>query len=347
MRLLDLVHRWTGGLVGLALALLGLSGAILAHKDSWIGVPHARDALVIDSAATARIAERFMADPEGRPRAIVFASDTLGVHRINYAGGAGAFASQSGDVVSRWDNQWQRPEAWLFDFHHHLFAGDTGEAVAGILGLLGIGFVGTGAILWWRTRKSFAFRLWPARMSRPAIVRQHRDLGVVAAPLLLVSFITGAYMLFGPRPAAFKPPAPIEAEVADRLDWAGMIAEAHRRFPDAQPRMLSLPRGDGLITLRLRQPGEWTPNGRTMLWFAADTGRLIEARDINAAPASARLYAKLLPVHNGAVGGLPWKLAMTFSGLALTLLGTLAVWTFWFRRPRDRRSTEDAELALA
>ena len=35
---------------GLILALLGLSGAILVHRDAWIGLPHAGDALVSDPA---------------------------------------------------------------------------------------------------------------------------------------------------------------------------------------------------------------------------------------------------------------------------------------------------------
>jgi hypothetical protein len=34
------------------------------------------------------------------------------------------------------------------------------------------------------------------------------------------------------------------------------------------------------------------------------------------------------------VGGVLWQLALTFGGLALTLLGTLATWSFWLRRPR-------------
>lgn len=59
-------------------------------------------------------------------------------------------------------------------------------------------FVVTGLILWWRPRRTFEWRLWPARMSRPAIVRHHRDLGVVVAPLLLLSLVTGAVLVFRP-----------------------------------------------------------------------------------------------------------------------------------------------------
>ena len=40
----------------------------------------------------------------------------------------------------------------------------------------------------------------------------------------------------------------------------------------------------------------------------------------------------------GKAGGLVWKLAMTLSGFGLTLLGSLAVWSFWIRRVIHRRS---------
>src|SRR3546814_9612480 len=59
-----------------------------------------------------------------------------------------------------------------------------------------------------------------------------------------------------------------------------MLAEAHRRFPTAEFRILSLPRRAGdPISLRMSQPAEWLPNGRTTLWFDAATGRLLGARD--------------------------------------------------------------------
>jgi len=328
------------------LALLGLSGAVLVHRDAWIMLPHAGDARVTDTAQVAATVERIMADPAARPRSITFASDSLGLHRLSYADDGGAYVDQAGQVVARWASQWERPELWLFDFHHHLFAGDTGEVVIGVAGLAGMFFAISGLFLWWRTRKTFEFRLWPKRISRPAIVRHHRDLGIVFAPLVLLVTYTGAAMVFRPVSAlALGPSAPAAiakagkapkrdgARLAERFDWAGTIRTAQARFPDAQLRSLSLPRQDGgVITLRMKRPDEWLPNGRTMLYFAADSGRLIEARDALALPAPVRGYYTFYPLHAAKVGGLAHRLVMTLVGLALTLLGTLAVWSFWFRR---------------
>lgn len=346
MKTLDLLHRWAGGLIGLLLALLGLSGAILVHKDAWVNVPHASAPLMSDTAAVAAAVSRLMASPDNRPTSITFASDNFGLHKLSFPNDAGAYASQAGQIITQWSSPWDRPELWLFQFHHYLFAGEVGEWVIGLAGLCGLFFVISGIVLWWRTRKTFEFRLLPKRLSRPSILRHHRDLGIVAAPLLLMSLYTGVTMVFTPTAAlvlgpaapstiaaALKPPAPIDAKLADQYDWSAMLHTARARFPSAEFRILSLPRKDnGLITIRMKQPEEWLPNGRTTLYFAADTGRLVEARDAMKLPAQARGFNMLYPLHAGKVGGLPYRLVATLSGLVLTLLGSLAFWTFWFRR---------------
>lgn len=361
MRLLDLLHRWTGGLIGLVLALLGLSGAILVYRDDWISAPHTGDPLRGDLASVTQAVERIMSAPE-MPRGILFASESFGLHRVGTGEGAGYYADQSGVEVLRWASRWERPEHWLFDFHHYLFAGDAGETVAGIAALCAVFFVISGIILWWRTRRTFVFRLWPRRLSRPAILMQHRDLGVVMAPLLLISAITGAMMVFRPVAmvvvapftapskveAALKPPKIEGGPMAARFDYAAMLRTAHQRFPDGAFRYLSLPRKPGdLISIRLKRPAEWLPNGRTTLWFDPATGRLIEARDALAMPPGAQVYNAAYPLHAAKVGGLPYRLVMTVSGLALTILGSLAVWSFWFRRNRKPRTIVPMATATA
>lgn len=347
MKLLDSLHRWTGGLIGLLLALLGLTGTILIHRDAWVMLPHAGDVQVQDTAVLAVTTQRLMQGDGPQPRAITYAGADFGLDRLAFADGAGAYVTQTGDPVARWDSQWQRPELWLSDLHQHLFAGDAGETVIGIAGLCGLFFVVSGTVLWWRTRRTFEWRLWPARMTRPAIVRHHRDLGIVVAPLLALSLVTGAVLVFRPLSAVLLGPgAPQEIDrklaapkaqaraLSPDLDWAAMIIAARARFPDAEVRSLSLPRGQsGLITLRMRGPGEWLPNGRTTVWFAADSGRIVATRDAADLPARVRGYNLLYPLHAAKVGGLAFRLVMSLSGLALSLLGTLAVWTFWFRRP--------------
>lgn len=360
MGLLDALHRWIGGLIGLVLALLGLSGTILLYEHLWIGLPGTGDPLRGDVATVTAATEKLMAMPGAQ--GIIYADERFGLHQIRFGKEAGAYANQSGEIVTRWTSQWDRPELWIFDFHHHLFAGDGGEWVIGIAGLAGLFFVISGAILWWRTRKTFQFRLWPKRMSRPAIVMHHRDLGIIAAPLLLISIITGTMMIFRPfamvmiapfgSPAeaakAIEPPKYKGGPIAGEPDYAAMLAEARQRFPDAEFRILSLPRKAGdPIMLRMRQQAEWLPNGRSTLWFDAATGDVLGARDALAMPSGAQAFNMAFPIHASKVGGWTWRILLTFAGFAMTMLGSLAVWTFWFKRPKPaKRIAKKKALAI-
>lgn len=359
MKWIDLLHRWAGGVIGLVLALLGLSGAILAFKTWWLaGLPGAGDAQRQDIPALAAQIDAAMAAPGGPPRSIQFATHDFGLTRISRGEGAGAYADQSGRTVAEWGSKWDRVELWLFDFHHHLFFGDTGETVAGIAALTGLLFVVTGAILWWRLRRTFKFRLIPKRMSRPAIVTHHRDIGVVFAPLLFLAMATGMLMVFRPvsdalfapgtgLSAPFKAPEVRGGPLAAKLDWAAMFAAARARYPDAEIRIVSLPREPGgLILMRLRQKPEWLPNGRTLVWFRPDNGDLVDTRNVQAMPAGIRAYNSLYPLHAGKVGGLAWKLLVATTGLVLAMLGSFAVWTFWFKRPKPKRMRR-TEAAIA
>lgn len=344
MKTLSILHRWSGGLIGLLLALLGLTGAILVWEGEWIGIPGANDPVVERVENIATISEQAVANGATR---ITYASDEIGLHLVAKEGGAGEYIRQDGSVVASWASQWERPELWIFDLHHHLFAGETGEWVTGIAGIFGLLFVITGSILWWRSRRAFEWRLWPRKMQPGPIVRHHRDFGIIVAPLLLVSFLTGLGMLFpsaakivlspwGAIETSKKPPTVQPGERPAPV--AAMLVEAKSRFPSAELRRLTIPaKPNGPYSVRMRQPFEWTPNGRTALYFDR-TGVLVRIDNPAGWNAATSINEKFYPVHTGKAGGLIWKLAMTLSGLALTLLGSLAVWSFWIRRVIHRRS---------
>lgn len=356
MRVLDFIHRWTGGLLGLLLAVLGLTGTLMVHKDVWLRatLPHAADRQITDQAAIAAAVERMLADPLDRPATIVLASHSLGVHRLVYGPTTGSYNDQAGQVVARWSSVWGRPEIWVFDLHRHLLAADVGEAVGGVVGLVGLGFVVSGGILWWRTRRNFKFRLLPKRLSRSSIVRHHRDLGIVVAPLLFLSMLTGSMLALRPvaslllRPlssptemaAARAPPAYRSALPPANLPWRTMLDAARARFPEAEVRVISLPQKPGdLLAIRLRQPGEWLPNGGTTVWIDPADARVVATRDAFEVPLGLRAFNLAYPAHAAKVGGLAYQLVMTMSGLALTLLGTLAVFSFWVKMVRLRRTS--------
>ena len=338
MKLLSFLHRWAGGLVGLLLAILGVSGAILVWEGTWVSLPGASDPLVEQPAQIAAIADQAAA--QGAGSRITFASDEIGLHQLVNADGSGAYIRQDGSIADSWTSQWERPELWLFDLHHHLLAGHTGETVTGIAGIAGLLFVVTGLILWLRGRTKLRPALLPKRLQPGPIVRHHRDLGVIASPLLFLSMTTGVMMLFAPiRDAVLghEERPKVEAARASSVGAGEAVLRAKALFPDAALRRISFPREpDGAIVVRMRQPFEWTPQGRTQVTFAADGSVTVE--DAAAANRSAAISEKLYPVHSAKVGGLVMKLVMTVSGLSLFMLGSFAVYGFWLRQwTRSRR----------
>lgn len=336
-----LIHRWTGAFIGLLLAALGLSGTLLLYKDAWLRatVPHAAEAPVARDATTAAVA-RIMDDRSARPTGVIFPTDSLGLYRLSFNEDAGAYADRSGTIVARWSSKWERVELWMFDLHHHLWLGDVGAKTGGVISLIGVGFTITGLILWWRARRSCALRVLPQGMSRSQIVRHHRDIGALTSPLLIATLLTGAMLTL--RPVAdflfwpLSPPgaiteslAPPKAKggaLAANFDWRAMLQTVQGQYPQAELRGMSVPaREGGLIRVRARQPHEWLPNGRTILWFDPADGRLVENVDARSLPLAARAFNIVYPIHASTVGGVIYKAAMTAAGLALTLLGTLAV----------------------
>ena len=339
MKLLSLLHRWTGGIVGILLAVIGLSGTVLLWEDSWILLDGASDPAVNDPVALGHAIQVAIDTAPGLSR-VTFAGDDIGLHQAAYSDGGGAYIAQDGTVVDRWSGMWERPELWLFDLHHYLFLGETGKTITGVLGILLLAFTITGTILWWRTRKTFRFRLLPPRYTASAIVRHHRDLGVVASPLLIVAAATGTLMIFpvvssallsplGEAPS--KPTLPTDlAPVDGATDWPSVMANAQGAFPSATPRRLMMPSEPGApIAIRYRQDFEWTPNGRSYVWIAPDSAAVIAIDDPATGGATAAITEKFYPIHAAKVGGIVWRIALTFAGLALVLLGLLASWSFW------------------
>lgn len=340
MRILSLLHRWTGGITGLLLALIALSGVLLMWEDSWIGLPGAGEVLDRDPAVIGQSVAAALKESSDLNR-ITFAGEDMALHQAIYSDDSGAYLNQAGEVVSRWDSIWGRPELWLFDLHHYLFAGDTGKIVTGVLGALLATFTLSGMILWWRTRRKFQFRLWPKRLTRSAVIRQHRDLGAVASPLLLLAALTGTMMIFpevskwilapvAEEAAAAAIPTGVPAPGRD-TNWPRLLTVAERAFPDAAPRRIMMPSEPGAaVVLRMKQGFEWTPNGRTYVYLDPQSGIVLSTVDPANGDIASAITEKYYPVHAGKVGGVLWKILLTFGGLAQCLLGLLATWSFWF-----------------
>ncbi|MBL8555583.1 MAG: PepSY domain-containing protein [Phenylobacterium sp.] len=322
LNVLRKVHAWAGLALCLLVLPLAVSGVLLVFKPQWIRatVPGA-DASATVTADTA--AESLAAAQAAFPglRSVTFAGPEVGLHQAYVADGGGGYLTSDGEVIQGWDRN-ARVVDWLFDLHHHLLSGETGATVAGAIGLATALMVVTGLIVWAPAWRSFRGRIAPGA-GRAGWLAAHRDLGLMAAPVLVVITLTGAALnldALAARVMGFQPSRPPAVGSGD-VDWPGALSAAQARFPDAQIRMAILPAAPGKpASIRLRQPAEWHANGRTVVWIDPATSRIARVDDALAYAPAQRAYNAFWPIHASKVGGVAWKAVTFAAGLALIAL---------------------------
>ena len=246
----------------------------------------------------------------------------------------------------------------VFALHAELLGGETGERVVGVVGLLTLLLAATGLVLWWpavptrrRLKKALtvAWRRGPWRLSYDL----HRAGGFYTAGFLVVVAATGAALVFyaeagallstatGSTPPPPPPTAPVGALAPDALD--GALSTAQRELPDGEPTFVALPRADGApLTVRLKTPAEWHPNGRSYVYLAPATGRVLRVDDAREAPGAARALYAAYPLHVGTFGGGAVRVLYALLGLApavLSVTGALVWYRRWRKRDRAVRGT--------
>lgn len=347
MAVLRKLHAWAGLGLCLILATLALSGSALVFKPQWLRltVPGADQIVTV----TPQMAAEAMVHAESQfpnLRSVTFAGPEIGLHQVNLKGGGG-YLRPDGVAVQSWAKN-ERFVDWVFDLHHHLLNGDTGQMVAGFAGLGALVLSITGLILWWPARRSFSWRVTPAAgPGRAPWLSAHRNVGVIAAPVLLVILMTGAPVALGEQTGklfGFERSAPVEAKAAP-VDWPAALAAAQARFPDASLRSASLPQNGRAVTVRLRQPQEWHVNGRTMVHLDPATSQVLSVEDAFQQSGVEQVFNGLWPVHASRVGGIAWKLATLLGGLSLLALSLYGAESYRRKLFPPRRKAAAAQAA--
>ncbi|WP_298918591.1 PepSY-associated TM helix domain-containing protein [uncultured Algimonas sp.] len=339
------IHGWTGAVLAALLLLIAVTGTLLVFKDDYLRATLPQAAASADLSPDALIsATQAAEDAFGTDslRVLVFATDDLGVHKAYLKTGRSAYLDASGAVIARWDEN-GRFEDWLFDLHHRLLLGDLGLLVAGLSGLAGSVLVLTGLYAVWPMRLGLRRGLKITQATRLQLRSLHRNLGVIACLPVLILLLTGAALSFPAEsralfdrfggPEAVAPPT----HPSGAVNWDAGFAGAQRAFPDAAPRMAIWPRDGGAPSLRLKQPGEWHPNGRSYVHFAPDR---IVVQDALSLGAGREAFNALYPLHAGKAGSGLYKGLTALFGLAVSALSLIGLVSFAkrFRPPSLKRA---------
>lgn len=339
------IHLWLGLGVGTLFAVIGLSGSALVFHEELLRWQHPQLAAgkpVADALVLERIVEREGAKglrsvqfpSEGMPTWIGFNADGRRLHFATDDGRLLLERSADDDAL-----------LWLHELHTHLLAGEAGEQVAGVVGLVSVALSLIGLYLWWPQRGRMLAQL---RMYRGPPIRRwltwHRSSGVVLLPLLLLSTLTGVGMVYHEAArslltAAFggghAPAAPQRAAAAPQ--WPRVLPAAAEAIAPARLTRVALPDADeGVVGFRARDPAEWHPNGRTTITVAADGGMVLQVHRAPAQPAGSRAADAIYPLHIGVAGGLPLRILTFIAGLLPAFL-LVTGFLFWRRRRTARR----------
>lgn len=336
------IHGWAGAILSLLLLVLGLTGTLLVFEDDWLRltVPEARAQVLPRAAELGVVAERLEAE-HGDLRTVNFAGSGVGIQRLYLNDHRYGYADESGRTLVAWHGA-ARPEALVFDLHHELMAGETGELVGGIAALAAVLLVLTGLVVWAPGWRASRLRIWPRSGRRGDMVSSHRNLGLITALPVLLFCLTGAGLVFHDQARALlapgAPPAPDGPPVGrGDIDWPVALAAAQQRFPTATLRMAGWPSAPGKpASIRLKQRGEWHPNGRTTVLIDPATSRVVQVIDAQRLQPGLRATNALYPIHAASIGGWPYRILTALSGLALAALGGIGTWSFLIK-PRRRR----------
>ncbi len=290
------IHKYTGLILGLLVALMGLTGSILVFYKEIDALLN-KDMMRVDlqnhkgqelSSFQSQLNKLHNIIEEGevpfrlyppqsphqslsflivdpRPKAQGNSAEYHRVYFNPYSGeylGRRLTSTQNGKIL-------ELPFVRLvYILHDSLFLGEAGEITIGILAFVMIGFCLTGIYLWWprrwKTALSIAWKGNPTRLNYDL----HRVSGLFTAPILFIVSLTGAYFIFhGSFMAAIKAVAPYEERPKLKIEHVEpdmkhmsldvLLSRAQDVFPDAQLSYISFPNSpEKPMRFSFRQKGE-------------------------------------------------------------------------------------------
>lgn len=348
MRLLRTLHAYAGLILGMLLAMYGISGGVLVFKeDLWrFKYPALQvETAVADSTRQAAALENIDRELDGRYTAVMLPDKELPAYHVYTASGEALFAQATALPIEQW--RWHESLTGIMtELHFHLAAGQPGKKAGGVIAILAILMAISGIYLWWPVRRSFRLdSLKPHSTKRIALIRLHRDLGSLTAVSLVLFSVTAVGIIFSSSTRAVlntvlsvsEPTvmsvASSQAEGVRRTPAVAQIDAAKRVFPDARlvawyPAKSSRP----YHYFRFKLPGEPHPNGRSAVYVDLSTDRVLQSINATRQPLGERAWHWFYPLHAGKIGGRPYTLFTLLSAAAITVLGISGLWAYLRRR---------------
>ena len=353
-RVLLTTHLWAGFAAAPFFLVLGLTGAAMVFENEITDLANAKlfrvqgggPVLALDE-LEARMAA---AHPGYRVVGVEYPPDDRHAYGLDLAAPGGKddlslFVDQHTGRVLGSTADGRNPMGWVHQLHTHLLAGRTGQAVVGVEALVLMLLAASGLVLWWPGK---VFTVKRDGTAKRLVFDLHSATGVWAWIFLLIFAVTGAVIHWDGPTARFLAratgSAPLAAIPRGVPDCAGeaalpagrLVAAAAAAAPGASPSWLQLgPDGGMPARMVLRYPEDHTPAGRTQVFLASCTGRVLAVRSTRTMPAAYR-YAAMWnrEVHTGDLFGWPSRIVMCLFSLSLPVMALTGPLIWWTRRRR-------------
>ncbi|MBD2775786.1 PepSY-associated TM helix domain-containing protein [Iningainema tapete] len=359
------LHRYIGLAVGLLLVLIGLTGSLLVFADEidhfllnrQMGhiIPSGQRVSIESVLNTVKTAYsnqpelklnviRTLPEPDV-PYQIFLASPTGARTEIHVNPYTGAImGSRSGDY---------HPMALVLKLHYQFLAGETGQQIIGVVGLLFFILSITGIILWpgWRKLISgvrIKLKAHPKRKSFDI----HKVAGITAGVFLAILSFTGLCFNFYnfTKPiiyaVTFTPnlPNPVSQPIVGKtpLLLRELLQKADAALPNAVTTYVVLPKKPtDALRVGKKLPQESWKFGFSQVYLDQYTGKVVQLKNGLMSSPGDKVLNSFIYLHFGIFGGLFTRVLYIFVGLAPTVLFVTGL-IMWRYRRHTRGGTEGA-----
>ena len=363
------VHLYLGLSIGLVIAVIGLSGSVMAFwqtYDAWIN-PQLLSAMPLTSSqieptAADWVAAAERALPENaqlkalyfpcwqRDRSVVTARYRLGdasEHELYVDPSTGQVRGSR--LVLDTSAPWRAPAMELIvRIHQSLLLGSVGEHIVAISALLAMVSIATGLWLWWPKPGKWrgALTLKPHASVQRRIYDLHKLSGTYAGLLIAIMLMTGVVMyepeglwikaLASTLSPLHRPPADLRSESvpgAKPISVAKAVAIADELAPGGQFNWMHVPiLPDGVFEIvKVRSTNGTGNQVKSML--DQYSGKELWRFDYRDATGGDTFLTWLYPLHAGYGLGLIGRILVCLIGLACPMLLVTGM-TRWFHKRR-------------
>ncbi|WP_417459296.1 PepSY-associated TM helix domain-containing protein [Kordiimonas sp.] len=341
-RQLRKVHKWIGLALAVFIVAQALSGTALTFRASLERTLAGEARQASGDVSAYSLDAALTAIRNARPNAFISrvyfpqdADDTVTARLLVDGGDAYEFVSIDHSRQYRVSSLGSSSGVMftLFRWHEYLLVKGPGQVMNVLIGVGLISLALTGVYFWWPLRKRQGLKV--AWRARPKIKWYdiHRVLGVIAAPFLVVSAITGMSITI----RAFDwnsamSPALISASVAAApLDPVlALLASGVGRSsgPVKEVRFSSSKPEASFLVFSLDEP--W-PAAVDRIMVSTDNGQIKFARRAADASPWARVLGWLYPLHSGQAFGVAGQIFVFVMGLMLIVVASGGVWLWLLR----------------